>query len=93
MAGENPNEAGSVLGTARGTIALFSGTFDYTPTIIQDVKSMTTSSSVTSATRSESIEYIFQINSSNGVARGNTSTIDWGGLAVQAPITYQIVEG
>lgn len=92
MAGENPNEANYVLGTARGIIALFSETFDYSPTAIKNVQSMTTSSTVTYASRSESIELAFKLNSL-GQARGNTSTIDWGGLAVQAPITYQIVEG
>lgn len=92
MAGENPNEANNVLGTAQGTIALFSGTFDYTPTVILNGQSTTTSNTVNAASRSEAIELAFKLNSL-GQARGNTSTIDWGGLAVQAPITYQIVEG
>jgi len=85
-------EFNSTLGTARGDIAAFSSNSDFSPTIITCMQSSTTANTTTGAVRSESIQLAFSLNSL-GQARGNTSTIDWGGLAIQAATTYQTVEG
>ena len=87
----NPNEADFHLNVNSRGVTTFYDYAAFSNVMISTFSSNTNTR--TSANTPESIQYLYSISGNTVVNRGNTSTIDYGSLALATTITYQIVEG